>query len=105
MVSSIGQLMTLDNWISKHVSCNGGRGIKLIQILYESRIIAVRQHLLCNKDRNNLIGCIIKSEEENTIRVEKQLLDLQRIADDISKQTEAISKNFNKSKNVTEIYK
>ena len=72
--------------------CNGGRGIKQIRTLYEIRIIAVRQHLLRNKDRNNLIRYIVKSEEEETIRVGK---DLRRIADDISKQPKAISKNFN----------
>ena len=76
--------------------CNGGRGIKQIRTLYESRIIAVRQLLLRNKDRNNLIRYIVKSEED-TMRVGKELLDLQRIADNISKQPKAISKNFNKS--------
>ena len=30
--------------------CNVGHGIKQMQILYESKIIAVRQHLLHNKD-------------------------------------------------------
>ena len=34
------------------------------------------------------------------MRIGKELPDLQRIADDISKQEKAISENFNKSKNV-----
>ena len=38
--------------------CNGGRGIKQILTLYAIRIIAVRQHLLRNKDQNNLIRYI-----------------------------------------------
>ena len=63
---------------------NGGRGIKQIQALYESRIIAVRQHLLRNNKRNKLIQYIVNSEEEDIIRVGKELLDLQHINDDIA---------------------
>ena len=63
---------------------NGGRGIKQIQALYESRIIAVRQHLLRNNKRNKLIQYIVNSEEEDIIRVGKELLDLQHINDDIT---------------------
>ena len=63
---------------------NGGRGIKQIQALYESRIIAVRQHLLRNNKRNKLIQYIVNSEEEDIIRVGKELLDLQHISDDIT---------------------
>ena len=85
--------------------CNGGRGIKQMRTLYESRTIAVRQHLLRNKDRNNLIRYIVKSEDEDTIRVGEELLDLQSIADDISKQPKAISKNFYKSKIVKHEHK
>ena len=80
--------------------CNGGCSIKQMRTLYENRIIAVRQHLLRKKDRKYLIRYIVKSEEEDTIRVGKELLDLQRIANYISKQPKAISKNLNKSKNI-----
>ena len=79
---------------------NGGRGIKQIRTLYESRIIAVRQHLLRNDNRNNLIQYIVTSEEQDIIRVSKELLDLQHINDDISKQPRLISKTFTKSKNL-----
>ena len=79
---------------------NGGRGIKQIRTLYESRIIAVRQHLLRNDSRNNLIQYIANSEEQDIIRVGKEPLNLQHINDDINKQPRLISKTFTKSKNL-----
>ena len=47
----------------------GGRGIKQIRTLYESRIIAVRQHLLQNNNQGNLIQYIVNSKEQDIIRV------------------------------------
>ena len=79
---------------------NGGLGIKQIRTLYESRIIAVRQHLLRNNNRSNLIQYIVNSEEQDIIRVGKELLNLQHIYDDINKQPRLISKTFTKSKNL-----
>ena len=79
---------------------DGGRGIKQIRTLYGSRIIAVRQNLLQNNNRSNLIQYIVNSEEHDIIRVGKELLDLQHINDDINKQPRLISKTFTKSKNL-----
>ena len=89
--------MILIIYVSK---CNGGRGIKQIRTLFESRIIAVRQHLLRNDNRNNLIQYIVNSEEQDIIRVGKERLDLQHINDDINKQPRLISKTSTKSKNL-----
>ena len=63
-----------------------------MRTLYESRIIAVRQHLLQNNKRSNLIQYIVNSEEQDFIRVGKELLDLQHVNDDINKQPRLISK-------------
>ena len=52
---------------------NGGRGIKQTRAFYESRIIAVRQHLLRNNNQSNLIQYIVNSEEQEIIRVAKEL--------------------------------
>ena len=46
---------------------DGGRGIKQIRPIYETRIIAVRQQLLWNYNRNNLIQYIVNSEEQDII--------------------------------------
>ena len=79
---------------------DGGRGIKQIQALYEIRIIAVRQHLLQNNNRSNLIQYIVNSEEQDIIRAGEELLDLLHINGDIDKQPRLISKTFTKSKNL-----
>ena len=80
---------------------NGVRGIKQITALYESKIIAVRQHLLQNNNRSNLTQYIVNSEEQDMIRVGKELLDLQHNNNDIKKQPRLISKTFfTKSKNL-----
>ena len=65
---------------------NGGRGIKQIQTLYKCRIIAMSQHLLRNNNRSNLMQYIVNLEEQDIIRVGKEILDLQHINDAINKQ-------------------
>ena len=70
---------------------DGERGVKQIRTLYESTIVAVRQHL---------IQYIVNSEEQDIIKVGKELLDLQHIKNDINKQPRLISKTFKKSKNL-----
>ena len=57
---------------------NGGCGIKQTQTLYESRIISVCQHLLQNNNRSNLLQYIVNSEEQDIIKVHKELLDLNK---------------------------
>ena len=47
-----------------------------------------------------MIQYIVNSEEEDIIRVGKELLDLQHINDDINKQPRLISQTFIKSKNL-----
>ena len=47
-----------------------------------------------------MIQYIVNSEEEDIIRVGKELLDLQHINDDINKRPRLISKTFIKSKNL-----
>ena len=79
---------------------DGRRGIKQIRTLYGSRIIAVRQNLFQNNNWSNLIQYIVNSEEQDIIRVGKELLDLQHINDDLNKQPRLISETFTKSKNL-----
>ena len=44
------------------------------------------QHLLRNNNRSNLMQYIVNLEEQDIIRVGKELLDLQHINDAINKQ-------------------
>ena len=60
----------------------------------------MRQHLLRNNNQSNLIQYIVNSEEQEIIRVAKELLDLQYIIDDMNNQRRLIRKTFTKSKNL-----
>ena len=42
--------------------------------MFENRIVALRQHLLRNHDRNTIMTYITKTEEDNIIRVGYELL-------------------------------
>ena len=41
----------------------GGRGLRSIRTLYESRIISLRQHLLRNANRNDILGYVRECEQ------------------------------------------
>ena len=51
----------------------GGRGLRSCQRLFESRIIALEQHLHHNKERNQILNFVYK-EEHNIIQVGDELL-------------------------------
>ena len=50
----------------------GGRGLRSCQRLFESRIIALEQHLHHNKERNQILNFVYK-EEHNIIQVGDEL--------------------------------
>ena len=51
----------------------GGRGLRSIQVSYESRIISLSHHLTKNIDRNYIINFINTSEENYCLRVSREL--------------------------------
>ena len=63
---------------------DGGRGIRAIRTMYESRIISIRQHLRNIKDKS----------DNNTVRVGYELLQRSEIEDEINEKPRTISKNF-----------
>ena len=52
----------------------GGKGLKSIQIAYESRVISIRQHLRTRKNKNCYLKCVVKHEEQKPMRVGNELL-------------------------------
>ena len=48
---------------------SGERGLKSIKILFESRILALRQHLRQSRERSDILTCMYESEETNIIRL------------------------------------
>ena len=60
----------------------GGRGLKSIKLACECRIISIRQHLLNSTHRNHYLKCVVEPEQDQTMRVEKELLDIFEIKDE-----------------------
>ena len=52
----------------------GGKGLRSIRTLYESRIISLWQHLLRNANRNEILGYVSGCEQVYIIRVGTELL-------------------------------
>ena len=63
--------MTLINFIL--AVKKGGRGLKEIKTMHESRLIAIRQHLLIDNSRNNIMRHVIECEQSSIIRVGNEL--------------------------------
>ena len=60
----------------------GGRGLKSIQIAYETKIISIRQHIIQNVKRNKYIECARANEEGKLVGVAKEPLQQAGIVDD-----------------------
>ena len=52
----------------------GGRELRSIRTLYESRIVSLRQHLLRNANRNEILGYVSEFEQAYIFRVGNELL-------------------------------
>ena len=60
----------------------GGRGLKSIQIAYESHVISIRQHLRIRKNKNCYLNFVVKHEEQKLMPVGNELLQSVHIDDD-----------------------
>ena len=77
---------------------NGGRGLKNVKTLYESRIISISQHLKLNRERNKYLREVVAHEEDKIIRVAHELLNKHNIANE-NKSPEYLSKIFTEKLN------
>ena len=68
----------------------GGRGLRIIRTLYESRIISFWQHLLRNANRNEILGYVRECEQAYIIRVGNDLL----VNNDISETPDVKQKSL-----------
>ena len=75
----------------------GGRGLRQIQRAYESRIIAIRQHLIRNKNRNRSLDYVHQQETNGILRVGQQLLETYDINVNINESPRKVSKTFTKA--------
>ena len=75
----------------------GGRGLRSCQRLFESRIIALKQHLHGNKDRNQIMNYVYNEENNNIMRVGNELLQKYDLTSDNEEQPKTTSKRFTKA--------
>ena len=75
----------------------GGRDIKMIARMFESRIISIAQYIKMCKSENNILDFVYRQEEQETIQLSQQLLDLYYIEYDITTRPRELSKLFAKA--------
>ena len=74
---------------------NGGRGLKNVKTLHESRIISISQ---LNRERNKYLREVVAHEEDKIIRVAHELLNKHNIANE-NKSPKYLSKTFTEKLN------
>ena len=58
---------------------SGVRGLCSIMIMFENRLVALRQHLTHSKNKNEIKHCIHESETNNILRVANDLINSQNM--------------------------
>ena len=76
----------------------GGRGLRSIRTLYESRIISLQQHLLRNTNRNEILEYVSECEQAYIIRVGNQLLINNDITETPDAKMKSIMRKYTKVK-------
>ena len=74
----------------------GGRGLRSCQGLFESRIVALKQHLHRSKNRNQIMNYVYCAEIDNIIRVGNELIQKYNIVPENEEMPKATSKKFSK---------
>ena len=77
---------------------NGGRGLKNVKTLYESRKMSISQHLKLNRERNKYLRKVVAHEEDKIIRVAHELLNKHNIANE-NKSPKYLSQTFTEKLN------
>ena len=75
----------------------GGRGIKMIARMFESRIVSIAQYIKMNKSENNILDFVYQQEQQEIIRLSQQLLDMYQIEYDNTTRPRVLSKLFVKA--------
>ena len=62
--------------------------------MHESRLIAIRQHLLVNNGRDNIMRCVTGCEQSSIMRVGNEFLTNKSITENLDKKTKSLKKNI-----------
>ena len=74
----------------------GERGLRQVQSSYESRIIAIRQHLINNLHRNSALEYIYEKETNDILKVGQELLQKYNIVSNPNEPPKSVSRKFTK---------
>ena len=74
-----------------------GRDLKSCQRLFESRIIALKQHLHRNKEKNQILKFVYNEQRNNIMRVGNELLQKYNLNAQTEEQHKITSKRFAKA--------
>ena len=78
-----------------HIERNlGGRGLRQIERVFESRIISIRQCLLRNRDRNTNIAYICDEKKDSLLRLGENLLQAYEINTNLNQNSKTVSKPY-----------
>ena len=72
----------------------GGRGLKLVRILFESRVVALRQHLTQIASHSNILKFVYESEQNNILRIGSELLINSSLEDNFEERPKIISQKL-----------
>lgn len=75
-----------------------GRRLKVIKTMHESRLIAIRQHLLINNSRNNIMRYVIECKQSSIIRVGNELLTNKNITKNPDEKPKSLNKKYTAEK-------
>ena len=75
----------------------GGRGIKMIARMFESRIITIGQYLTIKSNYSNVMKFVCEQEQQNIIRLQHKLLESYNIQPDETLTPKHLRKQFMKA--------
>ena len=78
---------------------DGGKGLKSIMTVFETRIISLAQHLGQSKNRNSYLNKVYEHEMADIIRIASQLKETNGIEADMEMKPKTISQHFQKHRN------
>ena len=70
----------------------GGRGIKIIARMFESRIISIAQYIKKRKSENGILDFVYQQKQQKIIGISQQPLDLYQIEYDNTTSPRVLSK-------------
>ena len=72
----------------------GGRGLQSVQILFENRVVTLREHLTQIASCSNILKFVNESDQNNILRIGSELLIKSNLEDDFEERPKIISQKL-----------